>query len=389
MQVTELADVKDKSEPRPRALVLWPWILVVAAWTVAGLSVLTNHGYLINHHYLLLESNHPVLIALVVFLACWQVMTVGMMLPSSMPMIYMIVHAGRQQSRPHSVPGAFLAAYALVWTGFALAACVVDMGVNWLTDSWSWLGTYPWVVGVTTFTLAGVFQFSSFKGRCLKQCRSPFTFFVRYYHTGVGAAWRLGLRHGAFCLGCCWALMLIMFGVGVASLAGMAVLAGVMIVEKAVPNGQRMRAAIGVACLVLAVLWLAHPAGLLQSVAGAPLAAPVNAVQVGQTQYAGGYAITLQASPEKPGLNTFVVIVKNGHGAQIPNARVVVETTMLDMAMGTQQVSLKPVLGSSPGMYHSQGELPMIGHWELKVRVQPAYQKQSVQAVFLLTVTSQ
>ena len=86
--------MKDDAQPRHRAPVLWPWVLVVAAWALAGLSVLTNQNYLINHHYLLEESHLPVLVALVVFLACWQVMTVGMMLPSSMPMVYMIVHAG-------------------------------------------------------------------------------------------------------------------------------------------------------------------------------------------------------------------------------------------------------------------------------------------------------
>ena len=110
MRVTEVTDVKDAAQPHHRAPVLWPWVLVVAAWTIAGLSVLTNQSYLINHHYLLEVSHLPVLVALVVFLACWQVMTVGMMLPSSMPMVSLIVHAGRQQRRPHAVPAAFLAA---------------------------------------------------------------------------------------------------------------------------------------------------------------------------------------------------------------------------------------------------------------------------------------
>jgi len=82
---------------RRRVPVIWPWVVVVAAWTLALLAVLTNQSYLINHHYLLEQSHLPVLLALVVFLACWQVMTVGMMLPSSMPMLYMMVHASRQQ----------------------------------------------------------------------------------------------------------------------------------------------------------------------------------------------------------------------------------------------------------------------------------------------------
>src|SRR5207253_6213136 len=122
MRVTEVTDVKDDAQPSHRAPVLLPWVLVVAAWTIAGLSVLTNQNALIDHHYLLEQSHLPVLVALVVFLACWQVMTVAMMLPSSMPMVSMIVHAGRQQRRPQAVPAAFLAGYALVWTAFALIA---------------------------------------------------------------------------------------------------------------------------------------------------------------------------------------------------------------------------------------------------------------------------
>src|SRR3989442_4826498 len=266
MRVTEVTDAKGDVQPRRRAPVLWPWVLVVAAWTIAGLSVLTNQSYLINHHYLLEESHLPVLVALVVFLACWQVMTVGMMLPSSMPMVYMIVHAGRQQKRSYAVTLAFLAGYALVWTAFALVAFLGDTQIHWLVHHWFWLDTHTWVIGTTTFAVAGVFQFSPLKGRCLKQCRSPFSFFVRFYREGVGAAWRLGLRHGAFCLGCCWALMLVMFGIGVSSLLSMAVLTGVMVIEKTYPGGQRLSPGIGIILLGLSALWLAHPPWLLSGI---------------------------------------------------------------------------------------------------------------------------
>jgi len=266
MRVTEVTTVKDDARTRRRALVLWPWVLVVAAWALAGLAVFSNQSYLINHHYLLEESHLPVLVALVVFLACWQVMTVGMMLPSSMPMVYMIVHAGRQHRRPFAVPGAFLAGYALVWTAFALVAFLGDTQIHWLIDHWVWLDTHSWVLGATTFALAGAFQFSPLKGRCLKQCRSPFSFFVRYYRQGVGAAWLLGLRHGAFCLGCCWALMLVMFGIGVSSLLSMALLTGVMVIEKTYPDGHRLSLVIGIILLGLSVLWFFHPAWLLSGI---------------------------------------------------------------------------------------------------------------------------
>src|SRR2546423_12279439 len=143
------------------------WVLVVAAWTIAGLSVLTNQSYLINHHYLLEVSHLPVLVALVVFLACWQVMTVGMMLPSSMPMVYMIVHAGRQQRRPHAVPGAFLAGYALVWAAFAIVSFLGDTQIHWLVHHWFWFVTHIQEICAYNLSVPGAFLFCPLHQGCL------------------------------------------------------------------------------------------------------------------------------------------------------------------------------------------------------------------------------
>jgi predicted metal-binding membrane protein len=269
MHVPDVGGQKRTPSSSPhRAPVLWPWILIIVAWTVALVAALTNQNSLIDHHYLLEESHLSRLTALVVFLACWQVMTVAMMLPSSMPMVSMLVHASRQQQHPRAVQAAFLAGYALVWTAFALITFVGDMQIHWLVRHWFWLDTHSWAIGMATFAVAGVFQFTPLKKRCLEQCRSPLSFCVRYYRKGVGAAWRLGLRHGMICLGSCWALMLVMFGLGVGSLVWMAMLAGVMVVEKTFPGGQRLRPVIGIVLLLLAVLWFVHPTWLLSSVGG-------------------------------------------------------------------------------------------------------------------------
>ena len=134
-----------------QAPVLWPWLLVIVAWTVALVAALTNQNSLIDHYYLLEESHLSPLLALVVFLACWQVMTVAMMLPSSMPMVSMLVHASRQQPHPRAVQAAFLAGYALVWTTFALGAFVGDIQIHWLVHHWFWLDTHAWVIGAITF----------------------------------------------------------------------------------------------------------------------------------------------------------------------------------------------------------------------------------------------
>jgi predicted metal-binding membrane protein len=122
---------------------------------------------------------------------------------------------------------------------------------------------HSWLISATTFAIAGGFQFSSLKEHCLNQNRSPLSFFTRYYRKDAGASLSLGLRHGLFCLGCCWALMLVMFGVGTGSIVWMAALTEVMEIEKTYPGGQRLSRAFGILLLLLSVLWLLHPAWLL------------------------------------------------------------------------------------------------------------------------------
>ncbi len=266
MCAMELTDINDQQPARlaarRRAPVIWPWLVVGTAWTLAGLAVLTNQSYLINHHYLLEQSHLPVLVALVIFPACWQVMVGGMMLPSSMPIMYMMVHASRRQGRPRTIPLAFLAGYAVIWTGFAAAAFLGDTLIHQVVHRWWWLYLHSSLIGAATLAIAGGFQFSPLKDCCLQQCRRPFRFFRHSYRKGGGGAWQLGLRYGMVCLGSCWALMLVMFGLGVGSLASMALLTEVMVVEKTFPGGQRLSPVIGGALLGVAVVWLVHPAWL-------------------------------------------------------------------------------------------------------------------------------
>ena len=270
MFATHVAKRMSDAVHRHRTPVRWPWVLVAAAWGVALLATLTNRRELIDHHYLLVESRWPWLASAAVFALCWQVMTLAMMLPSSMPVVYMMAHASRKQSHPRTVQAAFLAGYALVWTGFGLAAFLGDTLVHRLVDGWPWLATHPWLIGATTLAVAGSYQLSPLKARSLDtaSCRTPFGAFLRSYPRGVAGGWRLGLRHGVSSLGCCWALMLVMFGLGVGSLVWMAALAGVTVVEMAVPGGQRLSPVIGAALLLLAVLWLALPTWAVGTVAG-------------------------------------------------------------------------------------------------------------------------
>jgi len=238
------------------------WGVVVSAWTLALVILALGQGAAISHHSLLADGALPDPGSLLLFLIAWQVMTGAMMLPSSLPLVGLFVQASRGQALPAVARGAFVAAYFAVWTGFALAALAGDAALHRVVHGWPWLHERPWLVGGAVLLLAGGFQFSPLKERCLRQCRSPFGFLQRYYRRGVGAAWELGLRHGLFCLGCCWALMLTMFAVGVGHLAWMAALTGVMTIEKTQRWGRRLAPLVGTVLLLWGLLVLIQPGWL-------------------------------------------------------------------------------------------------------------------------------
>src|SRR5258708_8073859 len=152
MPVLHLTDPqRERTRRGRRALVLWPWLLVAVAWAVFILATLAHQTFLLDHHYLLQASGLPWLAALEVFLLCWQVMTVAMMLPSSMPMVNLVVYAGRRQARPVAVPLAFLAGYAVIWTAFAAGAFLGDTGVHRLVALVPWLARDARVLGAVQF----------------------------------------------------------------------------------------------------------------------------------------------------------------------------------------------------------------------------------------------
>jgi len=128
------------------------------------------------------------------------------------------------------------------------------------------LPCYGWrpqsLIAGGVLVLAGLAQFTDLKHRCLTQCRTPIGFLAQRYRPGVRAAFAIGRSHGMFCVGCCWALMLLSFAVGLGSLVWMAELTALMVVERAVPGGDRVTAPAGFILVAFGVLVLAHPAGL-------------------------------------------------------------------------------------------------------------------------------
>ena len=127
--------------------------------------------------------------------------------------------------------------------------------------------------------LAGAFQFSALKERCLDACRNPMHFMWRFYGRGAGKAWSFGLHHGLFCLGCCWALMLIMFAVGVGQLVVMALLTGLMTIEKTARIGRRLAPIVGIGLLLWGGVILANPGWLPASLGVSPASHSEHSVQ--------------------------------------------------------------------------------------------------------------
>ena len=261
------------------------WGSVAAAWALAlGLAASGRDAHL-GHDTVLGGAGLPAPRDLLVFLVAWQAMTAGMMLPSTLPLVRLFARASRGQARPRLALGAFLAAYFVVWTGFAGAALAADAGVHGLTGRWGWLQARPEVIGGGVLLLAGVFQFSPLKERCLDACRNPMHFMWRFYGRGAGRAWRFGLHHGLFCLGCCWALMLVMFAVGVGSLAVMALLTGVMTLEKTARRGRRLAPVAGVVLLLGGGVVLVQPGWLPDSLGATPPSDSSPASPAGQEHH--------------------------------------------------------------------------------------------------------
>ena len=241
-----------------RVSAYWPWALVVAAWALIWLIVWTRQQYLLSHDYLLVESGLPWPVALLLFLVGWQVMLAAMMVPSSLPLLPRLLSIGRRQRSSSRQVCAFLAGYALIWTGFAVVAFLGDTLIHRLVAEWFWFARHAWLIGVVTLALAGCFQCSPLKAGALCRCRTA----------GSDAScdlgcreqgWRLGMRHGRACLGSGWALMLVMFGIGSGGVLWMAGLTGVMVVEKAVPGGRWLSPVVGGLLLLLAVVWVLQP----------------------------------------------------------------------------------------------------------------------------------
>ena len=190
-------------------------------------------------------------------LVMWLVMMLAMMLPSAAPML--LLFAGTQRGRAargySATLVAFAAGYLLVWGGFSVAAAALQalLQERMLLSS-DLAMTSAWL-GAAVLGLAGVYQLTPLKNACLVHCQSPLGFLLGRWRDGIIGALVMGLSHGAFCLGCCWALMALLFVGGVMNLAWVAALAVFVLAEKALARGAWLSRVSGVALIAWAV-WL-------------------------------------------------------------------------------------------------------------------------------------
>ncbi len=191
------------------------------------------------------------------FVAVWTVMMAAMMLPAAAPMILMFATAQARRERHAAVPTwMFVAGYMVVWAAAGVLVYVlVQFGSELATSldppqrsKWA-----PLALG-TTLCVAGLYQFTTFKHICLSHCRSPLAFVAQHWRDGRVGALHMGLRHGLYCFGCCWALFAVLVAAGVMSIAWMLLLTLVVFVEKLLAPGRRFEGALGILLVALGIV---------------------------------------------------------------------------------------------------------------------------------------
>jgi predicted metal-binding membrane protein len=199
------------------------------------------------------------------FLAMWVAMMVAMMLPAAAPMILLFdkVERGKRDGRRSYVPTAyFVGAYLAIWTAFGVLAFALATVVDRLAADSGWImGQWARIAGVLLIA-AGLYQLTPLKDVCLSKCRSPMAFLMTSWRDGKTGAVQMGLRHGGYCLGCCWLLFVILVPLGVMNVAAMVVITLFVFGEKCLPAGNHLARAAALLLVVYGIVVLAVPGAL-------------------------------------------------------------------------------------------------------------------------------
>jgi predicted metal-binding membrane protein len=226
--------------------------VLACAWAYLVQASLDMYGRMDGAAAWMMEATWDARYLLLIFLM-WVAMMVAMMLPSALPTILMFHRAVQNDAKirsPFRSMFAFVAGYVLAWSGFSVGATLLQWGLaEAALLSPMMVSASPWLGG-TVLIVAGLYQWTPLKAACLRQCRSPLAFLIQHWQPGMPRALQLGLRHGVYCVGCCWALMLLLFVGGVMSLLWIGAITAFVLVEKLAPHGAQGGRLSGLALLV-------------------------------------------------------------------------------------------------------------------------------------------
>ena len=234
--------------------------LIALAWVTLAIWERSPYGRYLKHDQLAAIGLAPgpglVVEQALLYIAGWTLMTAAMMLPTVLPLLEIFRRLTRQRLDRNRLVTLVILGYLAVWLAFGIVAHLFDLGLHGAFDRSAWLQHNRWLFGAAPLLVAGAFQFTKLKYRCLNKCRAPLSFVMQHWHRGGTSmpAFSLGMHHGAFCVGCCWALMLLMFAVGTGSIGWMLVLGAVMAIEKNMPWGRKISAPLGVILLAWGAL---------------------------------------------------------------------------------------------------------------------------------------
>jgi len=281
----------------------------------------------------------------------WWAMMAAMMLPSAAPILLLFARINRNQKaggRPFIPAGIFAAGYLVAWGGFSALATGLQWQLEQLGLLSPMMATTSYWLGSAILLAAGVWQLTPIKTICLRHCRSPMGFLVQSWHPGRPGAFRMGLEHGTYCLGCCWFLMGLLFFGGIMNLFWIIGLAGFVLLEKTTPMGSWIGRIVGIGVAVWGGLMLANTT--LTTAAPNDYrfeAAEVEASGPGKTRV----VVRLVHVPDKKPIDGAVILES--------------KTNMGPSGMGEMSGKVTATPSDQPGLYRFLIETGMAGKWEL------------------------
>jgi predicted metal-binding membrane protein len=327
--------------------VAWLWIMLGAG---TGMSVMTLGSSSDGMARMMTPAVWTVGYASIMF-SMWWVMMAAMMLPSAAPILLLFARINRKEKavgRPFIPTGIFAVGYLVAWGGFSALATGLQWALERLGLLSPMMSTTSYWLGGAILLAAGMWQLTPIKGICLRHCRSPMGFLVQSWRPGRTGAFRMGLEHGTFCLGCCWFLMGLLFFGGIMNLLWIIGLAVLVLLEKTGPMGSSIGRIVGVGVASWGVLLLATTT----LTTAAPNDYRFEVVEA-RTGVPGTTTVAIRlvhASDDKP-----------VEGATIVEAK----TDMGPAGMAEMSGKVTQATSDQPGLYRFSIETEMAGKWEL------------------------